>query len=229
MTTSSSPPASSPPASSQAAANEFARGLAGVVATVFGAVTLWKNAAAAGRALASYAGVALVLAAWLAGTETGDALTVRFAMFLLPMLCVFAAVALTGPWPRVARVAAAVWIALGLVSATAIHLASFMQAPRDNAGEFINRELPAGVVVMTPKSPGPYKTPAFDFSRLRLVSDPKEPHKFAVQVEERRLPATPAGFELMAGFPKELTLPPTPLSFSGRLVRIYRKSSRATP
>ena len=32
MTTSSSPPASSPPASSQAAANEFARGLAGVVA-----------------------------------------------------------------------------------------------------------------------------------------------------------------------------------------------------
>ena len=200
-----------------------ALGLAGVVATVFGAMTLWKNAAAAGRAMVCYAGVALVLAAWLAGTEAGEALTVRFALFLLPLLCVFAAVALTGPWPRVARVAGAVWIALVLVSAAAVHLASFMQTPRDDAGEFINHEISAGSVVMTPKSPGPYKAPAFDFSRLRLVSDPKEPHEFVVQVEDRRSPATPTGFELMAGFPKELTLPPTPLSFSGQLVRIYHK------
>ena len=197
-------------------------GLIAVVATIFGAVTMWRSPVA-GRALVSYAAVAMVLAAGLAGSGAGEALTVRFAMFLLPLLCVFAAVALTGPWPRVVRILGAVFVVLGLVGATAVYLASFMQSPRDDGGAFINRELPASSVVLAPKSPGPYKTPAFDFSRLRLVSDPKAPHDFVVQVEDRRPPATPAGFELMAEFPKEGMLPPTPLSFSGRLVRIYRK------
>ncbi|MCX6906435.1 MAG: hypothetical protein NTY01_00155, partial [Verrucomicrobia bacterium] len=201
-----------------------ALGLAGLGAALFGAVTLWQTSAA-GRALVSYAAAGLLLSAWLAGSDAGETLSVRFAMFLLPLLCVLVAAALFGAWPRWARGGAAALIALGCVVATVVYLTSFTRSSRDDAGDFINRQLSHGVAVLVPKSPGPYKLPAFDFIRLRLVTDPKASHGFAVQVEDRRKPATPAGFELMASFPPERTQPPTPLSFSGRLARIYRRAA----
>lgn len=199
-------------------------GVVGLGVTLFGAVTLWQ-ASGAGRALVSYAVAGLLLSAWLAGSDASEALSVRFAMFMLPLLCVFIAVALTGPWPRWSRVGAAALIALAAVSATAVHLASFTRSPRDDAGEFINRTLLTGSAVAVPKSPGPYEMPAFDFVRLRLVTDPKAPHEFAVQVEDSKKPAIPAGFELVAGFPDARVQRPTPLSFSGRFARIYRRAA----
>ncbi|MCX6898767.1 MAG: hypothetical protein NT105_08720 [Verrucomicrobia bacterium] len=198
-----------------------ALGLIGGGAAVFGAVTLWTGSAA-GRALVSYAAAGLLFSAWLAGSDAGEALSIRFAMFVLPLLCLFIAVALTGAWPRWARGGAAALIALACVIATAVYLVSFTLSSRDDAGEFINHELPAGCAVATPKSPGPYEMPAFDFSRVRLVSDPKVAHEFTVRVEDHAKPGTSEGVELMASFPPERTQPPTPLSFSGRLVRIYR-------
>ncbi|MFA7006873.1 MAG: hypothetical protein WC429_22720, partial [Verrucomicrobiia bacterium] len=198
-----------------------ALGLVGIGAAVFGAVTLWTGSAA-GRALVSYTAAGLLLSAWLAGSDAGEALSIRFAMVVLPLLCLLIAAALTGSWPRWARGGAAVLIALACVVATAVYLVSFTLTSRDDAGEFINRELPAGCAVATPKSPGPYEMPAFDFSHVRLVSNPKAPHEFAVRVEDHARPGTSKEFELMASFPPERTQPPTPLSFSGRLVRIYR-------
>jgi len=197
-------------------------GLVGVGAAVFGAVTLWTGSAA-GRALVSYTTAGLLLSAWLAGSDADEALSIRFAMFVLPLLCLLIAAALTGSWPRWARGGAAVLIALACVVATAVYLVSFTLSSRDDAGEFINRELPVGCAVATPKSPGPYEMPAFDFSRVRLVSDPITPHEFAVRVEDRARPGTSERLELMVSFPPERTQPPTPLSFSGRLVRIYRR------
>ena len=197
-------------------------GLVGLGAALVGAATLWQ-VAVAGRALAGYAAAGLLLSAWLAGSDAGEALSVRFAMFVLPLLCLFVAVALTGSWPRWTRGGAAALIALACIVATAVYLVSFTLSSRDDAGEFINRELPVGCVVATPKSPGPYEMPTFDFSRVRLVSDPKAPHEFAVQVEDHARLGKPEGFDLMASFPSERTQPPTPLSFSGRLVRIYRR------
>lgn len=201
-----------------------ALGLVGVGAAVFGAVTLW-NGSAAGRALVGYAAAGLVLGAWLTGSDAGEALSIRFAMFVLPLLCLFIAVALTGSWPRWARGGAAALIALAGVVAAAVYLVSFTLSSRDDAGKFINHELPAGCAVAVPKSPGPYEMPAFNFSRVRLLSDPKAPHEFAVQVEDHTRLGKPEGFELMASFPAERTQPPTPLSFSGRLVRIYRRAA----
>ena len=201
-----------------------ALGLVGVGAAVFGAVTLWTGSAA-GRALVSYTAAGLLLSAWLAGSDAGEALSIRFAMFVLPLLCLLIAAALTGSWPRWARGGAAVLIALACVVATAVYLVSFTLTSRDDAGEFINRELPADCAVATPKSPGPYEMPAFDFSRVRLVSNPKAPHEFAVRVEDHARPGTSEGFELMVSFPPERTQPPTPLSFSGRLVRVYRRAT----
>jgi hypothetical protein len=199
-------------------------GLAGLAASLFGAVTLWR-ASAAGRALASYAAAMLLLSAWLAGSDAGEALSVRFALAALPLLCAFVAAALAGSWPRWARGWAAALVAMGCVAATVVYLASFTRSPRDDAGGFINRELPAGCLLAAPKSPGPYEMPAFDFSRMRLITDAKTPREFAVKVEDHSRPATPAGSELMAQFPdmREQSLPPTPLSFSGRFARAYRQ------
>ncbi|MBI5684828.1 MAG: hypothetical protein HZC54_07090 [Verrucomicrobia bacterium] len=197
-------------------------GTAGLGAALFGAATLWQSSAA-GRALTGYAAAGLLLSAWLAGSDAGEALSIRFAMFVLPLLCLFGATALFGGWPRWARGGAAVIIATGCVVASVVYMASFTRTPRDDAGEFINRELPAGSTLAAPESPGPYEMPAFDFSRVRLVTNAKAPHEFAVRIEDHRKPATPAGFELAAGFPDARVQPPTPLSFSGRFARIYRK------
>jgi hypothetical protein len=210
-------------------------GLPGLGAALFGAATAWQTGVG-GRAVVCWAAAALLGTAWLAGSDAAEALSVRFAIFVLPSLCVLAVAALLGPWPGWARGGAAAFIALGCAVAAAVHLASFMGSPRDDAGEFINRELPAGCALPMPASPGPYEMPAFDFSRVRPVMDATAPHEFLARVEDRWKPVAPAGFEWMAGFSPagaerlvrgmpENTPPPTPLSFSGRSVRVYRKQA----
>jgi hypothetical protein len=176
--------------------------------------------------LVVYGALGALVTAWLAGTAARDPLTLRFACWWLPVLCLWIARALTGGWHRLARAGAAVLLGLGAMASAAVHLGSFLRSPRDEAGAFLNANATPGGSICVPPSPGPYEMPAFDFSRLRLVCDSSGPADYVVEVGHMAEPPPAAGTETLAVFPTPAFQPRTPLSFSGRVVAIYRRTAQ---
>jgi len=190
---------------------------------MLGLILLWASKDRTNRALFAFTGIVVLLCGYLAGSESTNPLNVRFACFLLPLGCVFIAIPMVSPWRRLVRVTMAASVGISFLITTRVYLASYDSGLRDEAGAFINRNIPAGASVLVPKSPAPYELPAFDFSRLRLVSDRTQAHEYAVQVEDCQAPMLADGYAVLPDSPPSGHPVTTSLSFSGRCVRIYRR------